>query len=60
MAKFVRIEQDEDGSGIITHFKAKNFEKALEEADENLSYNNAFIVLSEDDFYGMCQSGVGC
>jgi len=61
MAKFIRIEQseDEDGSGLITHFTARNFKKALEVSEKNLCYNNAFIVLSEDDFNAMCQAGAG-
>jgi len=57
MEKFYVIEEVE-GSGLITPVEAENLEEAKEKYT-SLEGGN-FIVLNEEDYFNMCQAGVGC
>jgi hypothetical protein len=51
MHKYVIIEQDGEGGAIITHVnKIENY--------HNVG-NGIFIWLNEEDYYNMCQAGIG-
>lgn len=56
--KFVMIEAVE-GSGIIQHIRAKSLDRAQERAEDMTMEGGNFIVLNEEDYYNLCQSGVG-
>ena len=49
--KYVIIEQDGEGGAYITH--TNNLEEYQSIGD------GVFIYLNEQDYYNMCQSGVG-
>ena len=55
--RYVVIEQAEDGEAYITHIQAKNIDEALEEYNKVRGGN--LIILTEQAYYRMCQSGAG-
>lgn len=57
MAKFVVIEQSDEGEAYVTHVRAKDIEKAYDNY-ESVEMGSV-VILTEDAFGRLCQMGAG-